>query len=633
MSASKPIHKDGSSYTRVACIGAGASGIGLGATLKRWYNFDDIRFFDHHPDSGGTWWANRYPGVACDIPSALYSFSFELNPDWRKLLSSGEEIKAYHDRVRDKYSLREKMVFSTEALRCEWDDESSVWTVYLRDLKTGEEYTHRCQVLFSAVGQLVVPRKCDIPGAEKFNGRILHSAEWDTSLDLKDKNVVVVGNGCTASQLVPSILPEVKHLTQIVRSKHWIFPSLNTRYSSRIKWIFRYIPLTMRLNRFLIFCITESSWRLFQMTKKGKELRQKKRSKVEKYMRSKAPAKYHDLLIPDYEVGCKRRIFDSSGYLKCLSADNITLTDAKALEIVPEGVRTDKGLIEADIIALAIGFQTNQFLHQLEVVGREGLGLKEHWSKYPGPTAYNSSAISGFPNFFMLLGPNSATGHTSAIIASENCINFALRILKPVLNGEATSVELKKEAEESYAAEIQASLRKTVFNDGGCVSWYIQDNKWNPSNFPWTQAYMWYRSLFPTWSDWKIKLPLGWIPANHENVRGELLELGVDAKVSTIFTLWQVFHYKGFDPNIPNHSQSLLALIMVCWNSNFIKNFKNDFSGFREHGSVDSVHNSKATCIESALISYPSVINLDRALLKINGALLPTAIEYLLEDG
>ncbi|KLJ10608.1 hypothetical protein EMPG_09872 [Blastomyces silverae] len=505
MPANKSTHKDGSSYSRVACIGAGISGIALGATLKRWYNFDDIRFFERHPDSGGTWWANKYPGIACDIPAGLYSFSFELNPDWGKFLAPGEEIKAYQDRVRDKYCLRDKMVFSTEALRCEWDEESSLWTVYLRDLTTGEAYTHTCHILFTAVGVLVVPRKCDIPGSEKFKGRIFHSTEWDSSLDLKDKNVVVLGNGCTGSQIVPSILPDVKHLTQIVRSKHWIVPIMNPSYSSRLKWIFRYIPLTMLTQRFLIFLLTERSWPAFKMTKKSEEIRKQRRAMADRYMRKKAPAKYHDLLIPDFEVGCKRRIFDSSGYLQSLNAENITLTNDKPLEILPEGIMTDKGLVAADVIVLATGFHGTDFLQGLDIVGRDGLSVKEHWSKYPGPTAYNSCALSGFPNFFMLLGPNSGTGHSSAIMASENIVNYALRILKPVLEGRAAIVELKREAEESYAYQVQAGLDKTVFNSGGCQSWYIQDNKWNPTTYPWSQTYMWYRSLFPTWSDWNIQ--------------------------------------------------------------------------------------------------------------------------------
>ncbi|PGG97824.1 hypothetical protein GX51_07136 [Blastomyces parvus] len=534
MPASKSTGKDGSSYTRVACIGAGTSGIALGATLKRWYNFDDIRFFERHPDSGGTWWANRYPGVACDVPSALYSYSFDMNPAWKKLLPPGEEIKAHQDRVRDKYCLRDKMVLSTDAFRCEWDEESSLWTVYLRDLTTGDEYTHKCQILFTAAGMLPTPRKCDIPGSEKFKGRILHSAEWDSSLDLKDKNVVVLGNGCTALQLVPSILPDVKHLTQIVRSKHWIFPAVNRPYSSRIKWIFRYIPFAMLTYRFLLFLAFESSWPDFKMTKKGAERRKKKRAIAERYVRKNAPAKYHDLLIPDFEVGCKRRTYDSNGYLKSLNAENITLTNEKPLEILPEGVMTDRGLVAADVIVLATGFQAG-FFDGLDIVGRDGLSVKEHWSKYPGPTAYNSGALSGFPNFFMVLGPNAASGHASIIMASENNINYALRILKPVLGGKAEVVELKREAEESYAYKVQAILDKTVFNAGGCQSWYIQDNKWNPIAYPWSQAYMWYRSLFPTWSDWNIQ----WKPQRKR--KSAKVSLALMAIVLNGFVVWNLY--------------------------------------------------------------------------------------------
>ncbi|PGH12585.1 hypothetical protein AJ79_04206 [Helicocarpus griseus UAMH5409] len=508
MSTIKPDNGDAPSYTQVACIGTGVSAVALGATLKNWYNFDDIRFFDRNPASGGTWWANRYPGCACDIWSALYSFSFHLNPGWTTMLPSANEIKAYNDNVIEKYNLQDKMTFSTEVVRCEWDGEASRWTMYLHDLKTGEKHIHTCQILFSAVGQLVVPRECDIPGKEKFKGHIFHSAQWDSSVSLKDKNVVVIGNGCTGSQIVPAILYEVKHLTQIVRSKHWIVKGLNAPYPAFLKWIFQHIPLAMRLHRLHIYLITESSFPLFQMTKKGAKLREKKRREIEGYMRKTSPAKYHDLLIPDFEIGCKRRIFDSAGYLTSLNAANITLTNEKPLEILHNGIKSDKGFIEADVIVLATGFQTNEFLHKTEIVGRDGLSIKDYWARYPGPVAYNSSAVSGFPNFFMLLGPNSATGHTSVLIAAENSVNYALRVLKSVFKGETKSVEIKQGAEESYAHAVQDALNKSVFNAGGCRSWYINANNWNAFMYPWSQAYFWYRSLFPIWSDWKIEVRL-----------------------------------------------------------------------------------------------------------------------------
>ncbi|KAK2812641.1 hypothetical protein FQN50_001287 [Emmonsiellopsis sp. PD_5] len=471
------------SYSRFACIGTGLSAIALGATLKRWYGIEDIRFFDRHATSGGTWYINSYPGCACDVPSALYSFSFALNPKWTRLMPSNKEIKEYHDQVLDDYSLESRMTFSTEVTRCIWREDASRWLIYLHDLKTGRRYTHECQILFSASGQLVKPRPCDIPGAETFNGDIFHSARWNHSVDLEGKNVVVLGNGCTATQIVPAIVGKVKSLTQVVRTQHWVFPAINFEYTPVMHWIFQNIPFAMRLHRLLIFSVAESDFRLFPMSKSAARLRAKRRVKVEKYMRDTAPAKYHDILIPDFDVGCKRRIFDS-GYLKSLHSDKIHLTDAKIQGIVPEGLKTDKGVIPADVIALATGFHTNEFLPYMEIIGRDGVSVSEHWSQFGGPSAYNCSVMNGFPNFFILLGPNSATGHTSALMAAENTVNYALRVLKPLLDGEAEAMEVKKSAERDYVYWMQDALRKRVWN-AGCISKVAKTSK--PSN-PWRRT-------------------------------------------------------------------------------------------------------------------------------------------------
>ncbi|KAL2827500.1 hypothetical protein BJY01DRAFT_255663 [Aspergillus pseudoustus] len=492
-------------YSQIACVGAGLSAVALGATLKRWYNLDDIRFFERHPTTGGTWYINTYPGCGCDVPSALYSYSFAPNPNWTKLMPSNEEIKAYMDNVVDTYDLRRKMTFGTEVVRSVWREDAGRWLLNLRDLNTGREYLHECQILFAATGQLVEPRPCEIPGAADFNGKIFHSARWDHSVDLEGKNVVVIGNGCTAAQIVPALVnnPKIKSVTQIVRTKHWIFPAPNFAYPRALQWIFRYIPLAMKLHRFHIFLIAENDFRLFPMTKGAARLREKRRRQVEKYMRETGPEKYHDLLIPDFDVGCKRRIFDP-GYLDCLHSDKVLLTDAKATRITPEGLETDKGFVHADVIVLATGFQTNKFIPYMDVVGRNGENVSQHWAKYDGPAAYNCSALNGFPNFFMLLGPNAATGHTSAMMAAENSINYALRVLKPVLDGDAASIEVTRKAEHDYAYWVQDALSKRVWN-AGCMSWYLNDKKWNSMSYPWTQAHFWWRSLFPTWSDWSIR--------------------------------------------------------------------------------------------------------------------------------
>ncbi|CAI7628562.1 unnamed protein product [Penicillium manginii] len=455
------------SYSQIACIGTGLSAIALGATLKRWYDMDDIQFFERHTDCGGTWHISSYPGCACDVPSALYSFSFALSSRWTKLMPSYKEIKSYHDEVVQTYGLRDKMRFCTEVKDCFWREDISRWTMKLHNVATGEITYHECQILFAATGQLVEPKPCDIPGSETFKGSIFHSARWDHNVDLKDKNVIVIGNGCTAAQIVPAIVDRTKSLTQLVRSKHWIFPAPNFTYPRILQWIFRYVPLTMRLHRLHIFLIAERDLRLFPMTKAAGKLRLQRRKRVEKYMRQTAPAKYHDTLIPDFDVGCKRRIFNG-GYLESLHNDKLFLQQAKITEITPDGIRTTEKFYPADVIVLATGFQTNKFLPYTEIHGLEG-SISDHWARYDGPGAYNCSVMSGFPNFFLLLGPNAATGHTSALMAAENSVNYALRVLKPILDGKVASMNLKQEAEDSYVYRVQEALHHMVWN-AGCAS-------------------------------------------------------------------------------------------------------------------------------------------------------------------
>ncbi|KUL81708.1 hypothetical protein ZTR_09511 [Talaromyces verruculosus] len=462
------------SYSQVACVGTGLSAIALGATLKRWYNLEDIRFFDRQSDCGGTWYINSYPGCACDVPSALYSFSFAMNPSWTKVYPEHAEIKQYEDDVVKQYGLREKMSFRTEVKKCIWRDDANRWLLFLLDLETGKSSTHECQILFAATGQLIEPRPCDIPGASSFEGALFHSARWNHSVSLRGKNVVVVGNG-----------------------------SHNFTYHKFLTWIFRYVPFTMKLHRFHIFLLAEKEFRLFLMTKAAALLRKKTQQAAEKYMRDTAPAKYHQILIPDFDIGCKRRIYDS-GYLKSLNSKNLQLRSTGITEIVPNGVRTPEGIIPADVIVLATGFKTNSFIPYMTVHGINGT-IQDHWKRYDGPEAYNCSAMSGFPNFFMILGPNSVTGHTSALMAAENSVNYALRILKPVLMGNAASVDIKQKAEDDYVYKLRGALQERVWN-ADCASWYLNEKKWNAMSYPWTQFHYWYRSTFPVWSDWNFKV-------------------------------------------------------------------------------------------------------------------------------
>lgn len=451
-------------------------------------------------------------GCACDVPSSLYSFSYEPNPDWSRVLPSKDELWAYLNNVALKYDLTRKMSFNMQVERCEWIEECARWRMTIIHLESGTVLTHECQFLFCASGQLVKPREFDVPGCDTFKGEMFHTARWRSDVDLHDKKVVVFGNGCTAAQVVPSIVKDTKSLTQFVRSKHWILPPIDGEIPRWAHVLLRRLPILMSLQRLLIFLVAENDLRGFPLTKAARRFRARQRVKAERYMRSTAPEKYHDLLIPDFEVGCKRRIFDS-GYLQSLHEDKLTLTNEKVLEMVPKGVRTEKGVVEADIVVLANGFVTNDFLLGIDVRGFGGKTLEEHWKSFGGVEAYNCSVLNGFPNMFILLGPNAATGHTSAIMASENSINYALRVIKPVLEGRASIASVKREAERQYSNRVQAALRNTVWNSG-CQSWYVKkasdgsetETTWNAMSYPWSQAHFWYRSMFPVWADWEFRV-------------------------------------------------------------------------------------------------------------------------------
>ncbi|KAI1014449.1 hypothetical protein LB504_012210 [Fusarium proliferatum] len=493
-------------YSRFACIGTGLSGIGLGATLKRWYNLDDIQYFERQSQPGGTWVQNQYPGCACDVPNVLYSFSFEPNPDWTRILAKREELYEYIMGVAKKYHLLDKMTFEAQVEKCQWFEDQARWRLTIRDLKTGSLFFHECQFLFSATGLFSNPRELDVPGVKSFKGSIIHSAKWRHDVDLIGKRVVLFGNGCTAAQIVPSILPKTKYLTQIIRSKHWILPPIDGPTLDVLRWVMKNIPGVQRLLRVLVFLETERQYKLFQMTDAGARVRAKFTETASAYMKKTAPTKYHDLLIPDFEFGCKRRIYDS-GYLKSIHAENFSLTDKPATEITPDGVRVGGQVIEADVIVLANGFDTGGFLKGIEVIGRKDENLHEHWEQYGGAEAYNTTSVSGFPNLFLLYGPNSGVGHTSAIIALENGINYSLRVIKPILDGKASIVDVKSDAESQWADSMQTGVKSTVFYSG-CTNWFVETKKngmrWNATVYPYSQASFWRRSLFPVWKDFEF---------------------------------------------------------------------------------------------------------------------------------
>ncbi|KZF22262.1 putative flavin-binding monooxygenase [Xylona heveae TC161] len=540
-------------YYPVLIVGAGPAGIALGCRLKQKLGFDQFAIFERHSNLGGTWWINRYPGVACDVASVFYSFSFSPFSRWTKFHAPGAEITKYLNLVCERFQIVDKIQCDTLVSEARWLNEEEVWEVTLihlvpgtgdlseedrelRILMEGENSVYlrkevvRAKIFASAVGSFAEPQSWprNIPGREKFQGPIFHAARWNHTVDLADKDVVVVGTGCSSIQIVPSLLlspHNVRSITQLMRTPPWVLPAFGEPPFGEEKWnkysstLLSYLPGFGLLMRLIIFLDGEHDFRLFG----GEEYHQIERTKYEqnltRYMKTVAPKKYHEALIPDYGVGCKRRV-GGGMWLKSLNDPRVTLTTAPLLCVEEKSVTLgsackspEKGnsagsettSVPADAIILANGYKTTEWLHSLKVRGKDGKYLEEVWNERGGPQAYLGTAMDGFPNFFIIFGPNTVTGHSSVILAIENMVNYSLKFMKPILNGDVATVELKKEAEVAWAEEIQGALRQTVFSKGGCTSWYKTDTEWNAAAYPYSQVDFWWRCTFPKWRDWNMQ--------------------------------------------------------------------------------------------------------------------------------
>jgi cation diffusion facilitator CzcD-associated flavoprotein CzcO len=347
----------------------------------------------------------------------------------------------------------------------------------------------------------------DIEGADKFKGETFHSARWDYNVDFNNKDVVVIGTGCSAAQFVPYLTEapfNAKSVTQLMRTPPWVVPKTPTPggdefWFSYAPALLTYVPGLLKFIRFSIFAGAEYQWKLFGDSKASEAHRNKNEKAMIKRMKKLAPEKYHDILTPNYSIACKRRIFDETWY-PSLNRPNVELTTLPITGIQESSVTLGPGklyagpngdtksgeqqTIPADIIVRANGFETHQWLHPLKITGKDGQDLIDTMMERGGSQAYQGTAMDGFPNFFLIFGPNTATGHSSVVMASENMVDYAAKFIKLVLNGDAKTVDVKKEAEVAYTTDIQKKLKKTVFMNGGCNSWYFSKDGWNSTVLP-----------------------------------------------------------------------------------------------------------------------------------------------------
>ncbi|KAK5126770.1 hypothetical protein LTR85_009704 [Meristemomyces frigidus] len=503
--------------TEVLIIGAGPSGLGTAIQLKRNNLTSSIEIIEKCGDVGGTWLVNTYPGCGCDVASHFYSYSFALNPDWSQKFSMRSEIQQYFRDVAERFDVAKHVRFHSTVETARWVEEAQYWEVTVKNQKTKETYVRRAKIVVSAVGSLSVPQKCEIPGADDFKGPLFHSALWDHSFDWKDKDVVVLGNGCSATQFVPIMAPNTKTLTQFARQAHFLAERPNPVYSDAFKTFMRYVPGAMRAYRFKLYADMEKDFAGFDIESGGK-IRQGLKEENEKYVKKMAPEKYWDALIPKHEIGCKRKVMDTE-YLATLHRSNVELIHDDPVDRITEtGVRAKSGReVKADAIVLATGFEVSRMLFPMQIIGQGGVSLNEHWdTQHQGAAqAYMGTCVPGFPNFFTLMGPNTVTGHLSVIYTVECQINFILRLVEPILKSlhspsrglrEITAVDVKPESATRHINWLQSRLSKLVWSSG-CTSWALDPKTGlNIAMYPEYQFLFWLRSVFIPGKDFSYEI-------------------------------------------------------------------------------------------------------------------------------
>jgi len=495
---------------KVLILGAGLSGIALGAKLgELGYDYEVI---EKNPDFGGTWWINRYPGVGVDTPSHYYSYSFDINPDWPKYFSQGPVLIDYLQRAGDKFGVRERTRFETEALSATFDEASGRWTVRVRD-KSGAERDIVADVFIPAINFTCAPSIPALKGLERFKGRALHTAQWDESLDLKGKRVAVIGTGASSMQACTTIAPIVEHLTVFQRSRHWIVPAplVGVDVPQDVRWALRHIPHYAQWQRFITYwtsadglyplAVMDPDWHMKDVSVSAPN--ERRRQILLGYINSELEG-LPDLIAkvtPDYPPMGKRIILDA-GWYKMLRRDNVALDQSGIAEITEDAIITKDGqTVPVDVIVLSTGFVFRPMLPTLTITGRGGLTLDEAWAD-ENPRAYLGMLIPDFPNLFVVNGPNSAPNHGAGQnLTSEAMTNYALGLLDLLVTSDAKTIECTPQALDDYNAALDEALARMVWNHPKASSYYLNKYRRNTMSCPWRLVDFWWMTRSPEPAD------------------------------------------------------------------------------------------------------------------------------------
>ena len=459
--------------TSVAIVGGGFGGIGAAVMLQR-EGYEDVTVFERGDRIGGVWNFNTYPGIACDVPSHLYEFSFAPNPNWSRRYAPGAEIQAYMEDVARRHGVLDRVRLRTEVLSASFDEARRRWTL---ETTAGP---HEADVLVTACGQLSLPRIPPIPGLEDFAGPAFHTARWRHDVDLTGKRVALLGTGCSSIQVGPSIQPDVAQLDVYQRSPGWTLPKVNFEYGPRMRRLFARVPAVQRIDRALTFAFMETA--TAGMTKHrwlirpfGAVARRQIKSQI-------ADPELRRKVTPTDEIGCKRLMLTDDWY-ETLTKPNVELVTDRIATVTPQGIRTEDGIERpADVLILGTGFATHAFVAPMDVRGRGGRTLAEAWGDVP--KAYLGITVPGFPNMFLLYGPNTNGGATSVIYAVEAATRHVIAAIREMERANARTIELRTEAAEAFDRELRAALEGTVWHSG-CTNWYVDERGADPNQWPW----------------------------------------------------------------------------------------------------------------------------------------------------
>ncbi len=461
----------------IVIIGSGFAGIGMGIALRRARR--DFVIVEKAQEIGGTWRDNRYPGCACDVPSHLYSFSFEPNPYWSRAYATADEIQDYLLYCVEKYRLRERISFDTAVLRMRYDEGLGIWQLEVGDSQ-GRIRTVTAGTVVLGVGALHDPVLPDIPGLERFDGELMHTASWDPTTTVYGKRVGVIGTGCTGVQVIPPLAEDARHLTVFQRTPVWVLPKDDPEYSDKAIDTFEKYPMVMKAHRAKIKASNEL--RAVGFTKQPALLKLASKIADRHMRRAIKDPQLRAKLTPDYTMGCKR-VTMSNTYFPALARDNVSVVTESLTGADESGLVTAGGdHHDVDVLVLATGFDPAGSYRHLDVHGADGHHLTDDWDT--GIQSYLGVTVPHYPNLFFLLGPNTGLGHTSVLLMIEAQIDLICQLLDERDRRGASVVTVNQAVVPGFMDEVMRRSEATVWRAGGCDSWYLDGDGVNRTLWP-----------------------------------------------------------------------------------------------------------------------------------------------------